>query len=334
MLDAGMDACRLNMSHCSHEMGFRIVEAVRKAASAHGLAIPIGADLRGPKLRIGEVTGGRALLEPGCVVVLTSEPGPSTPERISVDYPHLESSLKPGNRVFLHDGFIALRVTRVVERRVECLVEVGGPLLPRKGVNLPDVPLNVPSVTAKDLEDIGFAISAGLDFLFVSYTRSAVHVREVRRAVSGLGGSLPIVAKIERQDGVDALEEIVREADGVCIARGDLGIEVPIGRLPGIQRDAASLCAAAGKFVMNGGQLLSSMVSNPIPLRAEVADLASVVRDKLDAIVLSDETASGGYPVEAVAVADHVLSEAERYEERHGGDLRSSPRMAAPVGRA
>lgn len=333
MIDAGMDACRLNMSHCSHEMGQGIVASVREAAESRGGAVPIGADLRGPKLRIGDVAGGSVALEEGTAVLLTSEPDISTAARISIDYPDLAASLRPGNTVFLHDGFIALRVERVSDREVLCVVETGGMLLPRKGVNLPGVSLHVPSVTQKDREDIEFAISAKVDFLFVSYARSASHIKEVRQTVARMGGSLPLIAKIERQDGVDALEEIVREADGVCIARGDLGIEVPVGRVPGIQRDASRLSAAAGKFVMNGGQLLSSMVSSPLPLRAEVADLAAVVRDQLDAIVLSDETAAGQYPVETVAMAARVLSEAEDYERNHGGALRTSAGMAAPLGR-
>ncbi len=189
--------------------------------------------------------------------------------------------------------------------------------------------MRVPSVTEKDRQDIAFAVAADLDFLFVSYARSRRHIQEVREALSLHGRRLPIVAKIERQDGVDALEEIVDEAEGICIARGDLGIEVPLGETPGIQRDAARLCAQAGKFVMMGGQVLSSMTRSPIPLRAEISDLATVVRDQLDAIVLSDETASGQYPVEAVATAAHVMEAAECYERLHGS-ARATPGLVAP----
>jgi pyruvate kinase len=253
----------------------------------------------------------------------------STAELISVDYPPLAEQVRPGSPILLHDGFISLRVECHTGGDVLCTVVKGGPLSSRKGVNLPGIPLRVPSLTEKDAEDMAFAVEAGLDFLFVSYARSRRHILDVRLALAKLGSALPLVAKIERQEGVDALAEITEEADGICVARGDLGIEMPIGEVPGVQRDAARLCLEAGKFVMNGGQLLASMASSPIPLRAEVTDLAAVVRDGLDAVVLSDETAAGDYPVEAVAMAASVLEAAEKYEAR-AGSLRPGVRLAAP----
>ena len=330
MLDAGMDGVRLNMSHGSHEMLGEIVRNVRRAAGERGVTVPIGADLRGPKLRIGEVEGGTVVLEDCAMVTVTPRPCLSTADRIWVDYPSLAEQVQPGGMILVHDGFISLQVEVVRDGDLVCRVFKGGPLSSRKGVNLPGVALRVPSLTEKDEADIAFAVGAGLDFLFVSYARSRRHIQEVRAAVKRLGASLPLVAKIERRDGVDSLSEIVEEAEGICIARGDLGIEVPISEVPSIQREAARLCQAAGRFVMNGGQLLAGMVSSPIPLRAEVSDLSVVVRDGLDAIVLSDETAAGDYPVEAVALAASVLEEAERYEAAMG-TLRAGARLAAPV---
>lgn len=314
MLDAGMDGCRLNMSHCSHPLGRQIIEHVRHLAAERNRPVAIGADLKGPKLRIGDVAGGSVVLEVGAALRLTSEPRLSDSDTVWVNYPHLAGDVRPGDPILLNDGFIALRVEGVAGSDVACRVETGGQLASRKGVNLPGIPLQAPSLTEKDLEDMAFAVGADVDFLYLSYARSAEHVREVRAALHRLGRDLPIVAKIERREGVDRLAEIVEAADGICIARGDLGIEVPIGTVPGIQREASRLCRQAGKFVMNGGQLLASMVSNPLPLRAEVSDLATVVRDGLDAIVLSDETAAGAHPVEAVRLAGHVLEMAERYE--------------------
>lgn len=314
MVDAGMDGCRLNMSHCSYELATRIIESVRRVASERGRPLAVGGDLKGPKLRIGEVRGGEVELHQGAALTLTTEPRLSDAVVVSVDYPYLCEGLRPGDPVLLNDGFIQLRVETLDGNNVACRVEKGGLLTSRKGLNLPGKELRVPLLTDKDLQDMAFAVHAGADFLYLSYARSAVHIREARAALERLGSSLPLVAKIERRDGVDRLAEIVDAADGICVARGDLGIEVPIGEVPGIQREASRLCRAAGKFVMNGGQLLTSMVANPVPLRAEVSDLATVVRDDLDAIVLSDETAAGAYPVEAVRIAAHVLELTERYE--------------------
>ncbi len=326
MAEAGMDSCRLNMSHCSHELGRQIIRHVQTAASQRNQPVAIGADLKGPKLRIGDVAGGSVALETGAVLRLTSEPRLSDSTSLWVDYEHLTGDVRPGDPILINDGFIVLRVEEVAGHEVVCRVATGGQLSSRKGVNLPGIPLRVPALTEKDLRDLAFAVEAGVDFLYVSYARSADHIREVRSAARRLGRDLPIVAKIERGDGVDRLPEIVKEGDGICVARGDLGIEVPIGSVPWIQREAARLCHQDGKFVMNGGQLLASMVSSPLPLRAEVSDLATVVRDGLDAIVLSDETAAGNYPVEAVRMASHVLETAEEHEEIFEPDgLRAKP---------
>ena len=314
MLEAGMDACRLNMSHCSHMLGRQIVGHVRSAAADREQSVAIGVDLKGPKLRVGDVVGGSVRLEPGAPLLITSEPRLSDSATLSVDYKYLASDVRPGDPVLLNDGFIVLRVEEVHGLDLACTVVTGGLLSSRKGVNLPGIPLRVPSLTEKDLEDVAFAVDAGADFLYVSYARSAEHIREVREAVRHLGHDLPIVAKIERREGVDRLQEIVGEADAICVARGDLGIEVPLGMVPWIQQAASRMCRQAGKFAMNGGQLLSSMVSNPLPLRAEVSDLATVVRDGLDAVVLSDETAIGAYPVETVRTASQIFEIAEAHE--------------------
>ncbi|HEX2924518.1 MAG TPA: pyruvate kinase [Chloroflexota bacterium] len=320
MADAGMDGCRLNMSHCTPDTAAALAATVRRLAAERGRPIPLGADIRGPKLRIGEVRGGRVVLDREATVRLIVGRDLSDATAIYVDYPHLTEDLRPGKPVLLNDGLIQLRVKEVRQGTALCLVEKGGELTSRKGLNLPGTPLQVPSLTPKDRVDLALAVEVGVDFLMLSFARSAAHVREVRAAVAGLGARIPLVAKIERQEGVDALREIVDAADGICVARGDLGIETPVGAPPEIQREAADLCRHAGKFVMNGGQLLSSMVSSPIPLRAEVADLSAAVMDGLDAVVLSDETAAGDYPVEAVRIADQVMARAEQERTRRNGD--------------
>lgn len=328
MIDAGMDGCRLNMSHCSPGQVRELVAEARRLSSERNRPIAIGADLRGPKLRISDVDGGGILLEEGATFELTSEDRPSVPGLISVNYPYLADDVHPGDPVLLNDGVFRLRVESVKQGRVTCIVEKGGVLTSRKGFNIPGVSLRVPSLTDKDLEDISLAVAMKVDFLYVSFARSRKHIQDVRSAVARLGANLPLVAKIERQEGADALAEIVDAADGICVARGDLGIETPIGSVPEIQREAVRLCRRAGKFVMMGGQVLASMVSNPTPLRAEVADIATVVRDGYDAIVLSDETAAGEYPVEAVRVAAQVVARTESYlaAEKAREEVLSVPR--------
>lgn len=313
MVDAGMEGCRLNMSHCSPGQVCELVAMVRRVSAERGRPVAIGADLRGPKLRIGDVAGGGIVLEEGAALELTSEDRLTVPGLVSVDYPHLAKDVRPGDPVLLNDGALRLRVDAVRQDRVVCTVEKGGSLTSRKGLNLPGVPLQVPSLTDKDMEDIATAVELGVDFLYISFARSHRHIQDVREALARLNASLPLVAKIERQEGADALAEIVDAADGICVARGDLGIETPLGAVPEIQREAVRLCRRAGKFVMMGGQVLASMVSSPTPLRAEVADLATVVRDGYDAIVLSDETAAGDYPVDAVRVAAQVMARTESH---------------------
>lgn len=328
MIDAGMDGCRINMSHCSPEQARELVKAIRQLSLERNRPIAIGADLRGPKLRISDVEGESILMEEGTIIELTAEDRPTVPGLISVNYPYLSEDVRPGDPVLLNDGIFRLRVESVKQGRVICVVEKGGNLTSRKGFNLPGVPLRVPSLTEKDLEDISLAVEVQVDFLFVSFARSRRHIQDVREALAHLGASLPLVAKIERQEGADALAEIVDAADGICVARGDLGIETPLGSVPEIQREAVRLCRRAGKFVMMGGQVLASMVSNPTPLRAEVADIATVIRDGYDAIVLSDETAAGDYPVEAVRVAAQVVTTTESYisEEKAREEALSAPR--------
>ncbi len=332
MVDAGMDGCRINMSHCSHELGRELAATVRRLSAELGRPIALGADLRGPKLRIGDVAGGTVLLAEGSSLHLTSEDRATDCHTISVDYPFLAEDVRPGDPILLNDGAIALRVEEVRGGRVVCRVEKGGPLSSRKGINFPGVPLRVPSLTEKDLGDMAFAVEAQVDFLFVSYARSRAHLREVRAALARLGSHLPLVAKIERQEGVEALAEIVEEADGVCVARGDLGIETPLGSVPEIQREAVRLCRREGKFVMLGGQLLSTMVGSPIPLRAEVSDVATSARDGFDALVLSDETAVGSYPVETVRAAAQVIARAESVLQAEGGLLPGPPPSAGALG--
>jgi pyruvate kinase len=288
------------------------VQAVRRVSVELNRHIGVGADLKGPKLRIGEVAGGAVEIRDGDLFRLGVGNHPGDRKGATVEYPHLMEDLRPGDPVMLSDGALVLRVEAVESDAVRCRVEKGGVLSSRKGVNFPGAPLRTASLTEKDLRDMSAAVAVGVDFLYLSYARSADHIATVRAALRDLNSKLPVVAKIERQEGADALHEIAKAADGVCVARGDLGIEMPLGAVPALQEEAGRLCRLDGRLSLVGGQVLSSMVSSPIPLRAEVSDIATAVRDGLDGIILSDETSVGAYPVETVRACVQVLEQAEQ----------------------
>jgi pyruvate kinase len=332
MAQAGMDACRINMSHSTPEQTRELVQTVRRVAAELERPIGVGADLKGPKLRIGEIAGGSVHIEDGASFRLEVGERLGDSGVASVDYPYLLDDLRPGDAVLLSDGALALRVEEIEAGAVRCRVEKGGTLSSRKGVNFPGIALRTPSLTEKDLLDMRTALAVGVDFLYLSYARSAQHVDAVKSALWDRGADLPVVAKVERQEGAEALREIVEAADGVCVARGDLGIEMPLGAVPALQEEAGRLCRLGARLSLVGGQVLSSMVGNPIPLRAEVADVAAAVRDGLDGIILSDETSVGAYPVGTVAACARML---ERAEERWAavGERRWAA-IVSPDGRA
>lgn len=319
MAEAGMDAARVNMSHSSEHQIRELARAIREVSRELGRPVAVGADLKGPKLRIGTMRGGTVSLRDGASFSLRSGEGTGSEEVAYVNYRYLLDDLVPGRVILLADGAIVLRSEQRRHDSVVCRVEKGGDLSSRKGISFPGLPLRTPSLTEKDLADMAAAVSAGVDFIYLSYARSAEHVDAVRSALRGLDSELPVVAKIERPDGADAMADIAMAADGVCIARGDLGIEIPLGAVPPIQEEGARLCRERARLSLLGGQVLSSMVSSPIPLRAEVADVATAVRDGYDGIILSDETSIGAYPVQSVRSCAQVLQRAEeRWQARPG----------------
>ncbi len=317
---AGMNIARLNMSHGSHASHLEVIRAVQNLNQRLNHPIALLLDLQGPAIRTGDRLGHLAL-EVGQEFHVTVGPTEDPEERsIHVDYQDMVHQLKTGDRITVDNGLINLEVLETREDDLRCRVLDGGVLGSRKHINLPGIRINLPSITEQDVADIRFAMEHDIDFLAVSFVRSAEAVRDARRIIDEAGGHpMRIVAKIENQEGLDNLEEIIDAADGIMVARGDLGVEVQFEKLPVAQRDMVRRCALAGKAVIVATHLLESMIDNPMPTRAEVTDVANAVYEQVDAVMLSGETATGKYPVRCVSVLDRIARgiEKERGFELH-----------------
>ncbi len=311
MMEAGMDAARLNASHADHEVLREEVLAVREASRMAGKDVAVILDLQGPKLRIGDFGEGSVVLREGGTFRLTTRTRPGDEEGVSVGLPWLPSALKPGDAILLDDGAIVLRVEEVAGEEVACRVLKGGTLSSRKGMNIPGVELPLPSLTEKDLYDLRLGLELGVDWVALSFVRSAKDVEALRRALGDLGGELPVVAKIEKREAVENLEEIVDAADGVMVARGDLGVEMPLEDVPLLQKRIIRAAARHGKPSITATQMLQSMIDSPTPTRAEVTDVANAVFDGTDAVMLSGETAVGKHPLRAVETMMRIVGKAE-----------------------
>ena len=308
---AGMDAARLNASHADHEVLREEVRAVREASRASGKEIAIILDLQGPKLRIGDFGKGSVDLREGGTFRLTTRKLPGDEKVVSVSYPWLPATLGPGDLVLLDDGAIALRVEESKGDEVVCRVLKGGKLSSRKGMNLPGVEVPLPSLTQKDLEDLRLGLELEVDWVALSFVRSAADVEDLRNALREMGGELPVVAKIEKREAVDNLEEIAEHADAVMVARGDLGVEMPLEDIPLLQKRIIKTAARHGIPSITATQMLQSMMECPTPTRAEVTDVANAVFDGTDAVMLSGETAVGRYPLQAVETVRRIVGKAE-----------------------
>ncbi len=308
LVSAGMSCARLNFSHGHHEAHRDIAKLVREAAAAARRPMAILADLQGPKMRIGKFASGPIELNTGDRFGLTTDDIEGTKEVVSVSYKSLPRDVKPGDAVALDDGLIRLRVESVDGNTVHTIVEDGGPLSNNKGLNLPGVSVSAPALADKDRADLAFSISElEVDYIALSFVRSAEDVREAK----ALAGDVPVIAKIERPEAVAALSEIVDTADGVMIARGDLGVELGAERVPLVQKRIIREANARGKLVITATQMLDSMIRNPRPTRAEAADVANAVMDGSDAVMLSGETAAGRYPVQALKMMDAIIRDVE-----------------------
>jgi len=311
MIVAGMDVARINASHASHEVMREEVLALREASRRAGKEMSIILDLMGPKIRVGEISGGEAYLVDGQDFKLSMEELEGDEHAVSVNYPGLAEALHRDDAVLLDDGAIRMRVLDAGEREVLCRVENGGWLRSRKGINLPGVQLDLPSLTVKDLGDLELGLELGVDWVALSFTRSPGDIVRLRQELGNRGSDIPIVAKIEKREAVEDLEAVVGEADGVMVARGDLGVEMPLEEIPLIQRRIIEVAASQGKPVITATQMLLNMIEHPSPTRAEVSDVANAVFDAADAVMLSGETAVGDYPVEAVDTMQRIINRAE-----------------------
>jgi pyruvate kinase len=309
LFQAGADLFRINMSHTDHDMLRRLVGIIREVEVDVARPIGVLVDLQGPKLRIGTFAGGSVILNPGQSFTLDSDQTPGDATRVELPHPEIFAALEPGHRLLLDDGKVRLRVTENTADTATTVVEVGTMLSNRKGVSVPDTTLAFSALTAKDRSDLEAGLNAGADWIALSFIQRPEDLAEVRKMARGRAG---VLAKIEKPQAVERLAAIVDHADALMVARGDLGVEMPLERVPGIQKQITRAARRAGKPVVVATQMLESMISSPTPTRAEVSDVATAVFEGADAIMLSAESASGAYPVEAVSTMDRIASEVER----------------------
>jgi pyruvate kinase len=306
---AGADVFRVNMSHTPHAALTAYVEAIRAVEKSHGRPIGLLVDLQGPKLRLGAFAKGGVELSPGASFVLDDGNAPGDENRVCLPHPEVLAALAPGHRLLIDDGKVKLVVVEATEKRAVARVEVAGRVSDRKGVSLPDAVVRVSALTPKDRTDLDAALEAGADWVALSFIQRPDDVAEAKKIIRGRAA---VLAKIEKPQAIGRLDEIVELSDALMVARGDLGVELPIERVPGLQKQIIRASRRAGKPVVVATQMLESMISSPIPTRAEASDVATAVFEGADAIMLSAESAAGKYPVEAVATMNRIAEEVER----------------------
>ena len=314
MILAGMDVARLNFSHGSYESHEATLLALREAEKNWEKPIAVIQDLSGPKIRTGVMQGGAIMLHAGEVVIIQAEPVDGTPERFSTITPEILGDLRVGDPVLLDDGLLELRVLKEGAAEVHCEVIVGGPLKSHKGINLPATTLSLPSITDKDWRDLDWGLSHSIDYVALSFVRTADEIRAIKEYIQASGKrNLKVVAKIEKPEAVENIKEIVEASDAIMIARGDMGVELPAARVPRIQERIIQLCWKMNTPVITATQMLDSMTTNARPTRAEVTDVSMAIKEGTDAVMLSQETAIGFDPVNAVRTMASIICEEERY---------------------
>jgi len=319
LVHAGVDVFRLNFSHGTHDAHAAAFANIRAVAAHAGRHIAVLADLCGPKIRVGRFEGGGITLAPGEEIVVTVRPGIlGAPGLVPSEYLALADDVKAGDRVLLADGKLELSVAGVSGPDIRCLVIHGGHLGDRKGMNLPGVAVSAPALTDKDRADALFAAELGVDYLALSFVRAAADIEGLKSLLAAHGRNVPVIAKIEKPEALDAIQAIVLASDGIMVARGDLGVELPAEEVPIIQQELVRVARALARPVIVATQMLESMIDNPRPTRAEVSDVAAAALGSADAVMLSAETASGRFPVESVATLDRVLRLVEGYQWAHG----------------
>ncbi len=311
LVDAGMDAARLNLSHGSYEDHERVYQMVRDASDQTGHGVAIVADLQGPKIRLGKVADGPVQLEKGAEFTITTRDVPGDASVCSTTYAGLPGDVKPGDPILIDDGKVRLEVVSVDDTDVLTRVQVPGPISDHKGINLPGVAVSVPALSEKDVEDLRWALHLRADFIALSFVRSAADVEDVRAIMKEEDVFLPVIAKIEKPQAIDNIEEIVDAFDGFMVARGDLGVECPLEDVPFLQKQVIEVARRHAKPVIVATQMLESMISSPRPTRAEASDVANAVLDGADAVMLSGETSVGRYPIATVETMARIIESTE-----------------------
>ena len=312
LLTSGVDVFRLNFSHGTAPDRERIIQLIRHVATEQGKYVPIMGDIQGPKLRIGEVSGV-ITLQSGATFVITTKEVVGTEKTVSTPFDNLPREVQIGQRILINDGLVELVVTAIDEKKVTTRVLHGGPISSRKGMNFPDSELTIPAITEKDREDVAFAVEHQVDYIAASFIRKRSDIVDLRELLHSLGGSeTNVVAKLEKAQAIDALEEILEVSDGVMVARGDLGVELPPEIVPIVQKKILKSASRWGKFAITATQMLESMTVSSRPTRAEASDVANAIFDGSDAVMLSAETASGSHPVEAVQMMARIIIAAEQ----------------------
>lgn len=305
---AGVDVFRINMSHSTHEGSRALYNTVRACAARHRHPIGILADLQGPKFRIGEFQAGRVQIPAKAIFKFDVNENPGSSDRVFLPHRQIFEAIKPGHHLLLDDGKLRMKVVDASSDLITAEVTTGGMLASRKGISMPDTMLDISPLTEKDKLDLAHALKLGVDWVALSFVQRAADLEEIRKLI---GGKAAILSKIEKPSAVDDLEAVIAASDGIMVARGDLGVEMPVEKVPGIQKRITRLSRAAGKPVIVATQMLESMISSPMPTRAEVSDVATAVFDGADAIMLSAESAVGQYPVEAIQMMNQIAHEVE-----------------------
>jgi pyruvate kinase len=333
---AGANGVRMNMSHGTHEEKAEDIARARAAAVKVGRPLAILVDLSGPKIRTRRLKDGQPVkLTPGSLFILTTEDIAGDEKRVATNYPELPRVVQPGTRLLLDDGALSVVVESTTDTEVICRVVDGGMLGERKGINLPGVALPIDSLTEKDVEDLKWAVGQNADYIALSFVRRASDCERAKQLIKEAGGHAPLIAKIEKAEAIDHLDEIIAAADGLMVARGDLGVETSVELVPVYQKRIIERAIQAGKMVITATQMLQSMVSSPRPTRAEASDVANAVWDGTDCVMLSNETATGAYPIPAVATMARIIESAETGKETRGDRLaRSTGRQTGRVSRA
>ncbi|PLX32784.1 MAG: pyruvate kinase [Ignavibacteria bacterium] len=340
LIRAGMNIARLNFSHASHEEHAETIRRIRKVAEEMDTVVAIMQDLQGPKIRTGVVPEEGVRLEDGAPFVITTAALPiGSSERVSTSYTALTGDVRDGQTILLDDGYLSLEVERVDGTEVHTRVRKGGVLRSNKGIIVPGCEISAPPLSEKDVEDLRFGLEAGVDAVALSFVRSERDIIELRTTMKLFGRRVPIIAKIERYEGISDIEDIVQEADGIMVARGDLGVEMPAEQVPVLQKRIIARCNYYGKPVITATQMLESMIGNPRPTRAEASDVANAVLDGTDCVMLSAETSIGSYPVEAVQYMDSIVRAIEESGTQLAGMQHEIPEdketnVADAIGRA